>query len=104
MPVVPQAPVLATFFVTELRWPERRFYYRVLIPGLTAAIDCCIERLPEEKREVFHLVYEMDMSLRDAADELDIPEGTVKSRLHYAKRRLAREWRNFETDTEEEGS
>ena len=32
------APVLATLFVTELRWPERRNLYRILLPGLTAAI------------------------------------------------------------------
>lgn len=32
------APVLATLFATELRWPERRDLYRVLLPGLTAAI------------------------------------------------------------------
>lgn len=32
------APVLATLFVTELRWPERRDLYRILLPGLTAAI------------------------------------------------------------------
>ena len=56
-----------------------------------------VERLPEEKREVFHLVHEMEMSMRDAADELGIPEGTVKSRLYYAKRRLAREWQDLET-------
>ncbi|GMQ86353.1 MAG: hypothetical protein BMS9Abin07_1927 [Acidimicrobiia bacterium] len=31
-------PVLATLFVTELRWPERRNLYRILLPGLTAAI------------------------------------------------------------------
>jgi RNA polymerase sigma-70 factor, ECF subfamily len=54
-----------------------------------------VERLPEEKRQVFRLVHEMEMSLRDAADTLDIPEGTVKSRLHYARRRLAREWREM---------
>ena len=51
-----------------------------------------VETLPQEKREVFRLVHEMEMSLRDTADELGIPEGTVKSRLYYAKRRLAREW------------
>jgi RNA polymerase sigma-70 factor (ECF subfamily) len=55
-------------------------------------------RLPEEKREVFRLVHEMELSVRDAADELGIPEGTVKSRLYYAKRRLAREWRDLETE------
>jgi H+/Cl- antiporter ClcA len=32
------APVMATLLVTELRWPERRSLYRVLLPGLTAAI------------------------------------------------------------------
>jgi RNA polymerase sigma-70 factor (ECF subfamily) len=56
-----------------------------------------VEGLPEEKREVFRLVHEMEMSMRDVADELDIPEGTVKSRLHYAKKHLAREWQGLET-------
>lgn len=32
------APVLATLLATELRWPERRDYYRVLLPSLTAAL------------------------------------------------------------------
>ena len=32
------APILATLLITELRWTERRQYYRVLIPSLTAAI------------------------------------------------------------------
>jgi RNA polymerase sigma-70 factor (ECF subfamily) len=57
-----------------------------------------LETLPEEKREVFRLVHEMEMSMRDVADELGIPEGTVKSRLHYAKKHLAREWQDLETD------
>ena len=55
-----------------------------------------VGRLPEEKREVLHLVHEMEMSLQDAADELGIPEGTVKSRLYYAKQRLAQEWRELD--------
>ena len=32
------APVLATLLATELRWPERRDYYRVLLPSLAAAL------------------------------------------------------------------
>jgi RNA polymerase sigma-70 factor (ECF subfamily) len=60
-----------------------------------------VERLPTEKREVFRLVHQMEMSVRDAADELGIPEGTIKSRLHYAKERLAREWQDLETEWEE---
>jgi len=49
-----------------------------------------LARLPDDKREVFHMVHELDMSLRDAADTLHIPEGTVKSRLHYARQALRR--------------
>ena len=51
-----------------------------------------VNKLSEEKRRVFRLVYELEMSLGEAADALDIPEGTVKSRLHYARAQLAREW------------
>ena len=32
------APILATLLATELRWPERRDYYRRLLPALTAAL------------------------------------------------------------------
>jgi RNA polymerase sigma-70 factor (ECF subfamily) len=55
-----------------------------------------VDRLPKDKRDVLHLVHEMEMSHQDAADELGIPEGTVKSRLYYAKQRLAQEWRESE--------
>jgi RNA polymerase sigma-70 factor, ECF subfamily len=57
-----------------------------------------VGRLPDEKREVVRLVHEMELSMRDAADRLGVPEGTVKSRLYYAKQRLAREWRDQETN------
>ena len=57
-----------------------------------------VGQLPEDKREVFRMVNEMEMSVRDTADTLDIPEGTVKSRLHYARRKLARAWREMEDE------
>ena len=47
-----------------------------------------LEDLPEEKREVLQLVHQMEFSLREAADELGIPEGTAKSRLHYAREKV----------------
>lgn len=74
--------------------------------GPEAVVECneqrifyqrALARLPDEKREVFRMVHELEMSLRDAADALNIPEGTVKSRLHYARRQLARDWREMET-------
>lgn len=74
----------------KLELAEQRALFRRLVEGL-----------PEEKREVFRMVHEMEMSMRDAAEELGIPEGTVKSRLHYARKRLAREWQALETEWEE---
>ncbi|MFO8008466.1 MAG: RNA polymerase sigma factor [Candidatus Brocadiia bacterium] len=51
-----------------------------------------IEELPEEKRDVIRLIYQEQMDVRSAAEALDIPEGTVKSRLFYARRDLAQKW------------
>ncbi len=59
-----------------------------------------VESLPEEKQAVFRLVHSLEMSIQDAADELGIPEGTVKSRLHYAKKHLAQEWQDLEREWE----
>lgn len=47
-----------------------------------------IAELPEDKRIVMELVDQQDLSIREASDALDIPGGTVKSRLHYGRRRL----------------
>ena len=61
-----------------------------------------VDGLSQEKREVLHLIYEKEMALREAAMELGIPEGTVKSRLHYSIRHLAREWKEMASGWEEE--
>lgn len=55
-----------------------------------------VEQLPEDKRAVFRLVFQMELSIKETAGELGIPEGTVKSRLHYAKKHLAHEWQELE--------
>ena len=60
-----------------------------------------IEELPEEKRAVFRLVYDAEMETRQVAQTLGIPEGTVKSRLHYATRRLAQKWRDLQQEWED---
>ena len=51
-----------------------------------------VDQLPEEKRAVFNLVAQMEMSIQNAAERLGIPEGTVKSRLHYARNWLSQNW------------
>jgi RNA polymerase sigma-70 factor (ECF subfamily) len=60
-----------------------------------------VEELPAEKRVVFRLIYEHEMATRQVARVLGIPEGTVKSRLHYATRRLAHAWRYLQQEWED---
>jgi len=55
-----------------------------------------IGTLPDEKREVFRMVREEEMDIREVAELLGIPAGTVKSRLHYATKHIARQWRAIE--------
>ena len=45
-------------------------------------------RLSVEHRAVVVLHHYLDLSLSDVADALGVPEGTVRSRLHYAMRGL----------------
>ncbi len=63
-----------------------------------ARLAHALDRLPEEKREVIQLVREMELSIRDAAGRLGIPEGTVKSRLHYAEKQFNQAWNELDTD------
>lgn len=61
-----------------------------------------VTRLPEDRRKVIRLVYDGHMNTRQAAAELGIPEGTVKSRIHHARREIARSWRELGIDWEED--
>lgn len=56
-----------------------------------AAVDArrLLERLPAAQREVVVLRYYHDLSEEDVAAILDIPIGTVKSRMHQAIARLS---------------
>ncbi len=58
--------------------------------------------LPEDKRRVLELVHIADMDLATVAEVLGIPVGTVKSRLYYARKRLAQAWRELDGDDWEE--
>jgi RNA polymerase sigma-70 factor (ECF subfamily) len=60
---------------------------RTLTPDAWALLDA-IEELPEEQRVPFLLREVEGLSVREIAESLGIPEGTVKSRCHLAKARL----------------
>ena len=52
------------------------------------ALGQCLARLPELQRQVITLFYLQDRSVAEVAAMLDLPEGTVKSHLHRARRAL----------------
>lgn len=54
-----------------------------------------IDRLAPEFRAVLLLWATNEMSYRDIADTLDLPIGTVMSRLHRARQQLVRSLRDF---------
>jgi RNA polymerase sigma-70 factor (ECF subfamily) len=56
---------------------------------LEVAMNQCVDRLPELQRQVITLFYLQDRSVSEVAAMLDLPENTVKSHLHRARRALA---------------
>jgi RNA polymerase sigma-70 factor (ECF subfamily) len=55
----------------------------------SAAIRKCLEKLSAEHREIIDLVYYHEKSVEEVARIVGIPENTVKTRMFYARKRLA---------------
>jgi RNA polymerase sigma-70 factor, ECF subfamily len=51
-------------------------------------VHAALNRVSLLNREVLVLFFLDDLTVAEVAQVLSIPEGTVKSRLHYAKRAL----------------
>lgn len=50
-----------------------------------SALEQCLDRLKGLHRQLLCMAYENELPGREIAETLDMPEGTVKSTLHYAK-------------------
>lgn len=55
---------------------------------LMAAINDALQKLPEEQRQIVVLREVQGLSYREISEVMDIPEGTVMSRLYYARKKL----------------
>lgn len=55
---------------------------------LEVELASCVSKLPDIQREVITLFYLQEKSISEVARILDLPEGTVKSHLHRARRAL----------------
>lgn len=67
--------------VTQLSEDERQ-----------AWLQAAIAELPEWLRTTVNLIYFQDMKYREAAEILNLPVGTVKSRMHAAIQKLHEAW------------
>jgi RNA polymerase sigma-70 factor, ECF subfamily len=59
----------------------------------TARIRAALDELGEPGRSALELVYLQGLQYRDAAEILNVPVGTVKSRVHTAIRKLTDIWK-----------
>ena len=55
---------------------------------LRRALDAALNRLTPATRTTFVLFAEAGLSYKEISDALDVPIGTVMSRLHYARHKL----------------
>jgi RNA polymerase sigma-70 factor (ECF subfamily) len=93
-----ESPVPAWMIDTSSRGPDQvleQAEQRRLLRRFVGALS-------EEKQEVFRMIHDEEMETREVAETLGIPEGTVKSRIHHARRQIAREWRQLTTEGEED--
>ncbi|MGH9401778.1 MAG: RNA polymerase sigma factor [Terriglobia bacterium] len=59
------------------------------------ALHCALDDLPEKLRAVIVLAAIQGYDTAEVSRLLDLPEGTVKSRLHTARKKLAEKMRRF---------
>jgi RNA polymerase sigma-70 factor, ECF subfamily len=69
-------------------------------PGQYADLHAAIRTLPDEQREALELVFYHGLSLAETSLLLEVPIGTVKSRMHRAKTNL-RKWIDPENEFNE---
>ncbi len=80
----------ARSFGELLSGPEQRPTIDMEIEERSARVRALVGHMPEHLREVLILAYYHGFAYRDMADILDIPLGTIKSRLHAAVKAFAK--------------
>lgn len=59
------------------------------------AVERIVKEMPESLRVVLLLSYFNELPYKEIAEMLNVPLGTVKSRLHAAVKEFARQWKAF---------
>ena len=67
------------------------------------AVQRIIDAMPENLRTVLLMSYFNELPYKEIAEILDVPLGTVKSRLHAAVQHFARQWKAYATRSGHDG-
>jgi len=67
------------------------------------AVQSIVQKMPDNLRTVLLLSYFNEFSYKEIAEILDVPLGTVKSRLHAAVRQFAKQWKAWAARTGHDG-
>ncbi|MFO7721589.1 MAG: RNA polymerase sigma factor [Bacteroidales bacterium] len=73
----------------ELATGSNELTDRLELADFTLALDRAVEELEPHHRETFILRYRQDLPMKEIAVAMECSEGTVKSRLFYATKKLA---------------
>ena len=76
---------IAATLVDPTADPERALHDK----DCSAALGRCLAKLSPEHGEIINLVYYREKSVREVAELIGVPEPTVKTRMFYARKRMA---------------
>ncbi|MFD0748434.1 RNA polymerase sigma factor [Phytohabitans flavus] len=99
---VRQYQAFARTGVDPVAEPHAELVDRVAATAASRRLAAVLAKLPATERDVLLLVAREELSLAEVARALDIPAGTVRSRLHSARQRLRRALADLDPSTPEE--
>jgi RNA polymerase sigma-70 factor, ECF subfamily len=62
----------------------------ILIRDCSAQLRTCLALMSREHREIIDLVYYREKTVEEVAEIIQMPKNTVKTRIFYARKRLAK--------------
>jgi RNA polymerase sigma-70 factor, ECF subfamily len=62
----------------------------ILLQDCSAQLRTCLALMSREHREIIELVHYREKSIDEAAEIIQMPKNTVKTRIFYARKRLAK--------------
>ena len=83
-------PEESNIFLETISSKTKTPYENVVDKELRNTIQNAIKKLPEAQREVVFLFHFQELTYEEIAEVMDVPVGTVMSRLFHGRRKLAK--------------